>query len=259
MLYIGIPAFDEAQTVGVLLWKLRKVLQEYTREYEVVVYDDGSTDATAETLEPYARVMPLVVVRGERRLGYAGALDALLRAVAARTRYPRRDAVVLMQADFTDQPDHLPELVKRFEGGADVVVGEYELPAAVPVPVRRLRRVAPWLLRPFVAVPGVRDPFGAFRLLRISVVRDMIKSAGAEPIVHGEGWGANVDLLLHAAGFARRVETVAIAPRFDLRSRESRVRPLADALRLYRFAREARRRRPPVRPAPNAPTRPAAS
>ena len=59
MLYICIPAYNEAPTIGVLLWRIRSVFQEYAREYELVVYDDGSTDATAEVLEPYTRVLPL--------------------------------------------------------------------------------------------------------------------------------------------------------------------------------------------------------
>jgi len=50
VLYICIPAYNEAQTVGVLLWRIRKVFQEYSREYEILVFDDGSTDDTAETL-----------------------------------------------------------------------------------------------------------------------------------------------------------------------------------------------------------------
>ena len=32
-----------------------------------------------------------------------------------------------MQADFTDRPEDLPELIKRFEGGADVIVGERQM------------------------------------------------------------------------------------------------------------------------------------
>jgi hypothetical protein len=270
MIYIGIPAHNEAQTIGVLLWRIRKVFLQFPREYELIVYDDASTDETADVLRPYSEVLPLTVIRGERRLGNAGALDVICRTAAQRTRYARRDALVTMQGDFTDQPEHLPDLIRRFEGGADLVVVEQVAPGTVATPaagaapgaatttqttqtttpatsaplptaVRRLRRAVPWLVRAFVKVPGVGDPFSAFRLYRISVLRDAMKALGQDtPLVTQDGWAANAELLLRTAPLARRVETVSLAPRYDLRQRESRVRPFADALRLYKFGRAAR-------------------
>lgn len=247
MLHICIPVYNEAPTVGVLLWRIRQVFQEFPREYEITVYDDGSSDTTADTLEPYQRVLPLTVIRGETRRGMAAAVDTLLRTVATRTRYPRRDAAIVMQADFTDRPEHLLEMVKRFEGGADLVVAE-RAPTAdptLPTPVRRLQWVAPWVLRPFVSVPGVRDPFRSFRLYRIQLLRDLIREAGDGPLMRADGWAGNVDLLLRAARLARRMETVELSPRYDLRPRDSRVRPWDDAMSLYRFGRAARSRRVP--------------
>ena len=267
MIYIGIPAHNEAQTIGVLLWRIRKVFLQFPREYELIVYDDASTDETAEVLRPYSEVLPLTVIRGERRLGNAGALDVICRTAAQRTRYARRDALVTMQGDFTDQPEHLPDLIRRFEGGVDLVVVEQVPPgtaapaaagaeknagasaetgtpatsAPLPTAVRRLRRAVPWLVRAFVRVPGVGDPFSAFRLYRISVLRDAIKALGPDtPLVTRDGWAAIAELLLRTAPLARRVETESLAPRYDLRQRESRVRPFADAVRLYKFGRAAR-------------------
>jgi glycosyltransferase involved in cell wall biosynthesis len=237
VLYICIPAYNEAQTVGVLLWRIRKVFQEHSRDYEILVFNDGSTDATAETLQPYGDVLPLTVLGGTERVGYDRALDALARAVSARTKYPRRDAMITMQADFTDQPEHLPELIKRFEGGADLVVGERTVPPTAPPPIRRMQWIASWAVRAGVGVPGVADPFGSLRLYRITLIRDLLKQTGDAPIARGQGWAANLDLLRRATPLARRMETVALDARYDVRARESRIRPWSDGLALFRAGR----------------------
>ena len=246
MLYLCIPAFNEAPTIGVLLWRVRRVFQAYAREYEIIVFDDGSTDSTAETLAPYGKVLPLTTIGGPTRVGYPLALDALCRTVNRRTRYARRDAMIVMQGDFTDQPEHIPELVKRFEGGADVVVAERPADANSPKPSRLLRRMAPWVLKPFVAIPGVSDAGNTFRLYRISVIRDLLKELGDRPVAHHGGWAANVELLVNAARHARRVESVTLMPRYDLRPRATRIRPFADAMNLYRSGRALRARRSAV-------------
>lgn len=238
LLYICIPTYNEAPTVGVLLWRIRKVFQGFSREYEIIVYDDASTDGTADALKPYSEVIPLTIMSGRERMGYAHAISSLAREVSRKTRYARRDGMVIMQADFTDQPEHIPELVKRFEGGVDIVIAQSESNNA-PLPVRRLREIASRVLRLFVKT-GAVDPFSSYRLIRISVIRELIKSAGDQPMLKSEGWAANAELLLRAAKFARKIEAVPLASRYDLRMRASRVRPLHDAVQLFRFSRTAR-------------------
>ena len=52
----------------------------------------------------------------------------------------------------------------------------------------------------------------------------------------------SIDMLLRTAPHARRIDTVELAPRYDVRSRETRVRAWSDAMGLLRFARGARGR-----------------
>lgn len=242
MLYICVPSYNEASTVGLLLWRLKSVMQGLAREYEILVFNDGSTDGTRETLASYEEVLPLTVLGSERRLGYGPALDALMRAVSQRTRYPRRDAMITMQADFTDRPEDLPELVKRFEGGADIVVAEREVSSGWPRPARTLRRMASFVTRPFLNLAHVRDPFGTLRAYRVTVLRELLEDAGDAPVVAYDGWSANVELLLAAQRHARRIETVTSSPRYELRPRESRVRPWSGAFALFKSARALKAR-----------------
>ena len=243
MLYLAIPAHNEVATIGVLLWRIRTVLAEFPREYEVVVYDDASSDETAEVAEQYAHAMPVTVLRGATQVGYAGALDALIRHVSTQTRYPRRDAMLLVQGDFTDPPGIVPEFARRFEGGADLVVGERMVVADAPVPVRRLFRAAHWAMRTFVRVHGVHDLTASMRLIRISALRDLVRQAGSEPVCVGNSWTANADLLLKLVPLARRVESVPMEPTYGVRMRDTRRVAVRDALAALKWAWGARGRR----------------
>lgn len=244
MLYLCLPVYNEGPTVGLVLWSIHKVFAGYSREYEILVVNDGSDDSTAETLESYAQLLPLTILTHDRRRGYAAALDTLARAAAQRTRYPRRDAAIFMQADFNDPPEALPDLIKRFEGGADLVVAEADRePAQISRAIRWVRRFAPRLLRPMLKLDQLRDPLGSFRLARISVLRDALHDCGDAPLARGSGWAANVELTVRLARFSRRIETVPVSPRYELRPRATRVRPLSDALDLYRSGRALQLRR----------------
>src|SRR5918911_166029 len=127
MIYICIPSYNEAPTIGLLLWKIRQVFAGFPREYQLLVLDDASQDATPEVLERYTRVLPLTVVRHQDRRGYAESVEELLRVAVERTDRPKRDAAILMHADFAHGPQFIPDLVRRIESGADLVVAEARL------------------------------------------------------------------------------------------------------------------------------------
>lgn len=233
MIYVCIPSHNEAPTVGLLLWKIRQVFAAFTREYQLLVADDASTDVTADLLQSYARVLPLTLVRQETRRGYARTVEALLRLAVSRTDRPKRDCAIVMHADFAHGPHFLPELVRRIESGADVVVAEGVLQGEPSSGLRLLRRWAPLMLRGAVEVPGVRDVVSGFAAFRLITLRNAFRDR-QDGLLTTDGWSANAELLARAARQARRVEVIAAVERHDLRQRVSRVRPWDEMRELWR-------------------------
>jgi glycosyltransferase involved in cell wall biosynthesis len=245
MIYVCIPSYNEAPTIGLLLWKIRQVFAGFPREYQLLVLDDGSSDSTAEVLERYTRVLPLTVTRHQNRLGYAGSVEELLRLAVQRTDRPKRDSAVLMHADFTHGPHFIPDLVRRIESGADIVIAQAKLEGERSRTRRLVRRLAPVLLRGVVSVPGVSDLVSGFAIFRLVTLRNAFRN-GASPMLRTEGWAVNAELYERTAHHARRVETVETIERRDLRQRNSRVSPWEPALTLWRARGPLRRLSPPA-------------
>ena len=238
MIYVCIPAHNEGRTIGVLLWKIRKVMIEFGREYEVLVLDDASTDDTQAVLGRYRKVLPVHVLREDRRIGHARAVERLLQEALKRTSYPKRDAAVVLQGDFTENPEHIVALVKAFEGGADIVAGAVEANGrSVPRPVRVARWMAPLVLGRAYSGAPVSDPLCGFRAYRLVVLRKALKDR-TDPVPTGDGWAANLELLRTVAPFARRIAEVPLDVRHDLRRRPSRFGTLRTLRGLLRVGRE---------------------
>jgi glycosyltransferase involved in cell wall biosynthesis len=244
MIYVCVPAWNEAPTIGLLLWKVRQLFTGFSRDYQLLVVNDGSTDATEEVLAPYARALPLTLVSHRQRQGYGRSLEELLRLAAARTDRPRRDIALTLQADFSDAPEDLSDLVKRIEGGADIALALARAAAQRRVPLAR--RVAPTLLRNALRLPGVSDPIGTLRGYRLVTIQRVVRESGARPFVTRDGWAADVELLVRTARHARRIDTIAVTSSVREPSRSSRAHParmLWDALRAS-LALRAEARRP---------------
>jgi glycosyltransferase involved in cell wall biosynthesis len=233
MIYVCVPSYNEAPTIGLLLWKVRQVFAGFPREYQLLVLDDGSDDATAEVLERYTRVLPLTVIRHQERRGYAASIEELLRTAVERTDRPKRDSAILMHADFAHGPNFIPDLVRRIESGADIVIAQSKLEGESSRTRRLVRRLAPMLLRGVIRVPGVTDVVSGFAIFRLIALRNAFRTQ-QPPLLSTEGWAANAELYDRTARFARRLETITAVERADLRQRPSRTNSWDAAIGVFR-------------------------
>ena len=107
-LSIVVPAKDEAQSLAKLLPRLRGL---HPRA-EIIVVDDGSRDATAET----ARKAGAMVISHPFSLGNGAAIKAGVRAA-------RGELLVCMDADGQHSPEDIGRLLEMRSQGYDMVVG----------------------------------------------------------------------------------------------------------------------------------------
>lgn len=238
MIYVCIPAYNEASTVGVLLWKVRRVLGEFGRDYRLVVLDDASTDDTAEVLARYRRSLPLTILRSERHQGYGRSVEELLRWVVDHAAYPKRDCAVVMQGDFTESPEDVVGLVRILEGGADIVAGQVPEEAArhAPRAVRWARRLARLALGGAYRGAPVSDPLSGLRAYRVIVLKKALREVPDDQrLIRSDGWAANLELLRALAPHARRIGEAPLDIRYHMRARPSRFHALSTVLSLTRL------------------------
>jgi Glycosyl transferase family 2 len=214
MLYICIPARNDARTVGLVLWKIRQIFLEFPREYQLLACDDASEDETADVLERYQHVLPLTVSRHETAMGYAQTLEDLLHPAVESSDRLKRDCAITLSADFSVSPAVLPEIIKRFESGADVVIGE-AIASARSATGRLIRHAAPWLLRPGLMLPGVRDLLSGVYAVRLITLKRAMQGR-PRGWLEMRGACAGAELVARAAAEARQIATVPI-PRTDIR------------------------------------------
>jgi len=227
MVYFLIPAYEEEGTIGLLLYKIRQVMEDVRREYLAIVLDDGSADETARTAELYQKFLPVKVLRHAENRGLGPSLDRLVREAVRLSQYPERDIAVTLEADFSWSPGAVPEMVKEIEAGADVVIGARTNPGsdldAMPVGYRRSSRIVSSVLRAVMPLQGVTDYTSTFRAYRVGTLKRAVNSL-QEGLVTTRDTAGNVELLLRIGRFHPTFSEVPVECRFDIRPRGSRHR-----------------------------------
>lgn len=130
MLSVVVPARNESANLAPLLDRLVPVLEGIGLPFEIVVVDDGSTDATFATAMALRDREPrLKLVSLSRNFGKEIAL-------AAGLRYATGDAVVLMDADLQHPPETIRDFVAKWREGYRFVYAQRRSRAG-EAPLRR--------------------------------------------------------------------------------------------------------------------------
>ncbi len=115
-----IPMYYEEEVAKTCYERVKKVLDNLKDKYEseIIFINDGSKDKTLPILEEIAKKDKNVkVISFSRNFGHQAAVTAGLKFVTG-------DAIVIMDADLQDPPELIPDMLKYWEDGNEVIYGK---------------------------------------------------------------------------------------------------------------------------------------
>jgi glycosyltransferase involved in cell wall biosynthesis len=217
------PAFNDAENLRVQIPRTFKTLQQLTKDFEVIVVDDGSTDTTSTVLESLRQQFPLLrVVRHTHNLGYGAALQSgFIHSIKELIFYTDGDG----QYDVRE----LDKLLEKLTSDVDVVTG-FKINRADSVHRAMVGKLYHRLVKAFFRL-RVKDVDCDFRLIRRKVMEAISLTSRTGAIC--------VDLMCQIERNGYRVVEVPVNhyPRLHGRSQFFRAGPVArtvvDIFRLW--------------------------
>lgn len=201
-LSVIIPAYNEAKRLPLTLIDIDKHLSEQEYSYEIIVVNDGSTDATAEIVnrfKPLVENLKLVGYKENMGKGYAVRQGML----AARGNWR-----VFTDADNSTSIVEFNKMMPYLDQGFEVVIGSRAVRGAKMSPPQMIhRRLAGMLGNLFiqlVVLKGIRDSQCGFKCFSEEAAMRIF------PLCKIDGWGFDVEALALARALKYDVKEMPV-------------------------------------------------
>lgn len=176
-LSIVIPCYNEAENVRAICAAVGAQAGACTHSHEIILIDNGSHDGTRDIMRQLCTENPYIrVIFNNRNYGQ-------MRSPTYGIYQAEGAAVIGMCADFQDPPEMIPELVRQWRAGAQVVLGQRRSEKAA-LPLRLARHWGYAFLRRFGDYPVVAGATG-FGLFDRKVVDTLAAWNEPEPFFRG--------------------------------------------------------------------------
>ena len=235
--WIALPVFNEERALGPLLDRFVKLSGQDLGLKGVIVVDDGSTDGSAAVLESYSRVLPIKVLRHPANLGLGETIQDALRAAAGEAT--PLDIVITMDADNTQPPELIPQMLAAVDAGNDVVIASRYRKSAAVSGLSAFRTLMSWgalfLFRALVPIRNVRDYTSGFRAYRAGALQRVLELHSGR-LSEERGFACMAEILVKFGAAGVRIAEVPLLLRYEMKGGASKMNILATIQRTARVA-----------------------
>lgn len=175
---VVIPCFNEEENAEAICAAVTEQLMPLGIDFDIIFIDNDSTDRTVEIVRGICARDPRVrLIVNSRNYGQ-------MRSPTYGIYQARGRAVIGMCADFQDPPSLLPEFIRRWQNGADIVLGVRQVENKAGFILRNVRNLSYWFSSNFSDYPIVPNATG-FGLYSARVVTATKQLVEPEPFFRG--------------------------------------------------------------------------
>jgi dolichol-phosphate mannosyltransferase len=227
LIYVLLPTYNEEHSIEPLLSRIKRGMTKRNYQYSVVVYDDGSTDNTAEILNKNVHGITSLVVIGEKEnRGLGHAMNSLVNKTL-KLSLDDDDVAVVLDADNTHNPEHIFRMVDNINDGFDVVIASRFLKNSRIVGVPKYRNllsiVASYLMKVLFPIKGVKDYTCGYRAYRVGLLREA-KNIYKDSLITEQSFACMAELLIKLRGMNILAVEVPLVLRYDRKGGESKMK-----------------------------------
>lgn len=178
LISIVLHVYNEEAGIVKTIEVLENFVEKQPQDFELLFIDDGSTDTSVSLIKAMQqKYLNIKLIKFSRNFGHQ-------LAISAGIRYTMGDAVVVMDADLQDPPSVIPEMIKEWKKGAQVVYGKRKSRAGETW----FKKISASLFYRFLQkIASINIPLdtGDFRLMDRRVIKELRKMNETDPFVRG--------------------------------------------------------------------------
>jgi dolichol-phosphate mannosyltransferase len=235
---IGLPAYNEEQSLPQLLEKIVLIRKDLGNELDVLIANDGSTDRTKTCLDHFEREYEFIrVIHHTVNKGLGVAIQSILSHVIGH--YDDNDVLITLDADNTHNPYLIPALFQKLqEEHLDVVIASRFIKGGKEDGLSIFRKIcsrgAKLFFKLFFPIEQVNDYSCGYRCYRIGYLRRACLQYGGS-LITSSGFECMAEILAKFSKIGVRAGEYPLVLQYHLKQGKSKLKVLRTVRGYFRL------------------------
>ncbi|OAH06904.1 Undecaprenyl-phosphate mannosyltransferase [Rhodobacteraceae bacterium SB2] len=226
MIYVLLPAYNEAKSLPNILPKIAVELKSVGQDSSIIICDDGSTDDTFDYLNNNKDYYNLTILRHPINRGLGETVRDLFEYAAMKC--DDSDVIIRLDCDDTHEPKYFHQLAEQVNAGFDVVIASRFAKGGQQLGVSKYRTLislaANLFMKIFFPIKGVREYSCGFRAYSGKIIKEAVSVYGGNLIqLKGLGFTCTLEKLVKLKLLGASFTEVPFILRYDQKVSDSKM------------------------------------